>query len=191
VFFYIDWCRCEVLSTPHLFSVSFWKCKVLLCSLCITLSNFVTEWTHAEYAYFMPMSVSPIFLIRVLINFSILIVSVLTLHCSLLQFLSSDYSSWVEDRILQSTVSLLSVHLRSYCPYHEDETKLTLSSFHVEERAFHEKHNSVAGTQFKQLGSTQKQKWGSLWNYRKNNFWKSLLLFISTIVIIPSTFRNT
>jgi hypothetical protein len=33
--FSIDWCRCEVLSTPHLFSVSFCKSKVLLCSLCI------------------------------------------------------------------------------------------------------------------------------------------------------------
>jgi hypothetical protein len=31
----IDWCRCEVLSMPHLFSVSFWKSKDLLCSLCI------------------------------------------------------------------------------------------------------------------------------------------------------------
>jgi hypothetical protein len=30
--FSIDWCRCEALSTSHLFSVSFWKCKVLLCS---------------------------------------------------------------------------------------------------------------------------------------------------------------
>jgi hypothetical protein len=30
--FSIDWCRCEVLSTPYLFSVSFLKCKVLLCS---------------------------------------------------------------------------------------------------------------------------------------------------------------
>jgi hypothetical protein len=37
--FSIDWCRCEVLSTPHLFSVSFWKCKVLLCSLCIYWSR--------------------------------------------------------------------------------------------------------------------------------------------------------
>jgi hypothetical protein len=33
-FFSIDWCRCEVLSTPHLFSVLFWKCKALLCSPC-------------------------------------------------------------------------------------------------------------------------------------------------------------
>jgi hypothetical protein len=32
--FSIDWCMCEVLSTLHLFSVSFWKCKVLLCSPC-------------------------------------------------------------------------------------------------------------------------------------------------------------
>jgi hypothetical protein len=38
--FSIDWCRCEFLSTPHLFSVSFWKCKVLLCSLCMT-RNFM------------------------------------------------------------------------------------------------------------------------------------------------------
>jgi hypothetical protein len=33
--FSIGWCRCEVLSKPHLFSVSFWKCKVLSCSPCI------------------------------------------------------------------------------------------------------------------------------------------------------------
>jgi hypothetical protein len=26
--FSIDWCECEVLSTLHLFSVSFWKCKI-------------------------------------------------------------------------------------------------------------------------------------------------------------------
>jgi hypothetical protein len=32
----IDWCRCEVLNAPHLFSISFWRCKVLLCSPCIT-----------------------------------------------------------------------------------------------------------------------------------------------------------
>jgi hypothetical protein len=30
--FSIDWCRCEVLSTTNLFSVSFLKWKVLLCS---------------------------------------------------------------------------------------------------------------------------------------------------------------
>jgi hypothetical protein len=30
-----DWCRCEVLSTKHLFSISFWKWIVVLCSLCI------------------------------------------------------------------------------------------------------------------------------------------------------------
>jgi hypothetical protein len=35
--FSIDWCRCEVLSTPHLFSVSFWKCKCILCSPCTSL----------------------------------------------------------------------------------------------------------------------------------------------------------
>jgi hypothetical protein len=33
--FSIDWCRCKVLSTPHLFSVLFLKCKILLCSPCI------------------------------------------------------------------------------------------------------------------------------------------------------------
>jgi hypothetical protein len=27
--FSIDWCGCEVLSMPRLFSVSFWKCTVL------------------------------------------------------------------------------------------------------------------------------------------------------------------
>jgi hypothetical protein len=36
MFFFIDWCRCEVLSMPHLFSISFWKCKILLCSPCIS-----------------------------------------------------------------------------------------------------------------------------------------------------------
>jgi hypothetical protein len=33
--FSIDWCRCEVLCTPRVLSVSFWKFKVLLCSPCI------------------------------------------------------------------------------------------------------------------------------------------------------------
>jgi hypothetical protein len=33
--FSIGWCRCEVLSTPRLFSVSFWKCWFILCSPCI------------------------------------------------------------------------------------------------------------------------------------------------------------
>jgi hypothetical protein len=33
--FSIDLFRCEVLSSPHLFSVWFLKCKVLLCSACI------------------------------------------------------------------------------------------------------------------------------------------------------------
>jgi hypothetical protein len=37
--FSIDWCRCEVLSTLHLFSVSFLKCKVLLCSPCIRITH--------------------------------------------------------------------------------------------------------------------------------------------------------
>jgi hypothetical protein len=42
--FSIDWCRCEARSPPHLFYVSFWKCKVLLCSPCImTLHNSTTE----------------------------------------------------------------------------------------------------------------------------------------------------
>jgi hypothetical protein len=35
--FSIDWCRCNVRSTPHLFSVSFWNCKVLLCPPYTTL----------------------------------------------------------------------------------------------------------------------------------------------------------
>jgi hypothetical protein len=48
--FPIDWCVCEVLSTPNVFSVSFWKCKVLLCSPCIltglsiSLLNALTAW---------------------------------------------------------------------------------------------------------------------------------------------------
>jgi hypothetical protein len=33
--FSIDWCGCGVPSTTHLFSLSFLKCKVLLCSPCI------------------------------------------------------------------------------------------------------------------------------------------------------------
>jgi hypothetical protein len=40
--FSIIWCRCEVLSTPHLFSVSFWQWKVLLCSPCI----YLEYWSH-------------------------------------------------------------------------------------------------------------------------------------------------
>jgi hypothetical protein len=44
--FCIDWCRFEVLSTPHLFSVSFWKCKVLLCSPC------KMKWTLASVSSF-------------------------------------------------------------------------------------------------------------------------------------------
>jgi hypothetical protein len=50
--FSIDWCRCEVLRTPHLFSVPLWKCKVLSCSPCIfkfkcTATSFaVRSWRH-------------------------------------------------------------------------------------------------------------------------------------------------
>jgi hypothetical protein len=44
--FSIDWCRCQGLSTPHLFSVSFWKCKVLLCSPYIKTRSilYITYW---------------------------------------------------------------------------------------------------------------------------------------------------
>jgi hypothetical protein len=41
----IDWRRCEVLSAPRLFSVSFWKCKVILCSSCISVSD-IREWAY-------------------------------------------------------------------------------------------------------------------------------------------------
>jgi hypothetical protein len=44
--FSIGWCRCEVLSMPHLFSLSFWKCKVLLCSPCITRT--VLQWLAVD-----------------------------------------------------------------------------------------------------------------------------------------------
>jgi hypothetical protein len=37
--FSIDWWKCEVLSPPHLLSISCWKCKVLLSSLCIYTMN--------------------------------------------------------------------------------------------------------------------------------------------------------
>jgi hypothetical protein len=40
--FSIDWCRYEVLSTPHLFSVSFWKCYVILRSPCIIIIFKIT-----------------------------------------------------------------------------------------------------------------------------------------------------
>jgi hypothetical protein len=43
--FSIDWRRCEVLSMPHLFSVSFWKCKVLLCLPCISSIYFTVPQT--------------------------------------------------------------------------------------------------------------------------------------------------
>jgi hypothetical protein len=54
--FSIDWCRCEVLSTLHLFSVSFLKCTVLLCSPCICLSklnNFCCSVTEFKKAHSM------------------------------------------------------------------------------------------------------------------------------------------
>jgi hypothetical protein len=49
--FSVFWCRCEVVSMPHLFYVSFWKCKVLLCSLCI-------KWMHNEEVVCQPVCTS-------------------------------------------------------------------------------------------------------------------------------------